>query len=91
MTVHTICDRCGLEYLGPGVSTAAHVFCCAGCAAGTGCICGGTGEAPAAVTGTTVVAGGGAVIAPPGTVVTAPGGAVVSGTGPWRDDVVIVE
>lgn len=82
MTVHTICDRCGLEYLGPGVSTAAHVFCCSGCAAGTGCICGGTGEAPAA---TTVVASGA-----PGTVVVAPGTTVVTGTDPLDDDVVIV-
>jgi hypothetical protein len=82
MTVHTICDRCGVEYLGPGVSTAAHVFCCAGCAAGTGCICGGTGEASAS---TTVVAGGA-----PGTVVVAPGNTVVTGPGPLDDDVVIV-
>jgi len=87
MTVHTICDRCGLEYLGPGVSTAAHVFCCAGCAAGTGCICGGTGEAPAA---TTVIAGTSAATLP-GTVVVAPGTRVVTGTGMLADDVVIVE
>lgn len=83
MTVHTICDRCGVEYLGPGVTTAAHVFCCSGCAAGTGCICGGTGEAPAS---TTVVAGGA-----PGTVVVPPGTTVVTGPGPLDDDVVIVK
>lgn len=85
MTVHTICDRCGLEYLGPGVSTAAHVFCCAGCAAGTGCICGGTGTAPA-----TVVTTAPAVTAP-GTVVVAPGTRVVTGPGVVTDDVVIIE
>ena len=90
MTVHTICDRCGLEYLGPGVSTAAHVFCCTGCAAGTGCICGGTGEAPAATTGTTVVAGA-PVVAAPGAVVVTPGTKVVTGASALNDDVVIVE
>jgi len=46
MTVHTICDNCGMEYVGPGVTVGGSIYCCAGCARGGPCICGG----PAVVT-----------------------------------------
>lgn len=44
MTVHTICDQCGMEYDHAGITLAGHVYCCAGCANGGPCTC-----APAAV------------------------------------------
>lgn len=84
MTVHTICDTCGLEYVGAGVTIGQSIYCCAGCARGGPCVCG----TPAAlvvpavpVTNTggvvagpnaTVVSGGDA-----GTTVVTPGGDVV--------------
>jgi hypothetical protein len=46
MTVHTICDNCGMEYVGPGVTVGGNIYCCAGCARGGPCTCGG----PAVVT-----------------------------------------
>ena len=81
MTVHTICDRCGMEYEWAGVSIGDLVYCCMGCANGGPCTC------PVAHGTTTVVTGGGTTVVTPGvggtTVVT--GGTVVG------DDVVIVE
>lgn len=50
MTVHTICDRCGMEYDHVGVQVGGQIFCCQGCASGTGCTC-----AVAAPAGTVVV------------------------------------
>lgn len=41
MTIHTICDRCGMEYIGPGVTINGHIYCCSGCATGGPCTCGG--------------------------------------------------
>jgi hypothetical protein len=75
MTIHTICDTCGFEYEGPGLSLGGSVYCCAGCASGGPCTCGGTGILPAdtvttLVTGgdTAVVSEGGAVVVPGDTV-----------------------
>ena len=67
MTVHTICDNCGMEYDHAGVTVGGRVYCCAGCANGGPCTC-----PPAAVVvddalvldapATTVVAGGDDVV-----------------------------
>lgn len=64
MTVHTICDRCGMEYDHAGVTVGSQIFCCLGCANGTGCTCLGASAvvAPGATTvvpGDTVVVSGG--------------------------------
>ncbi len=77
MTVHTICDTCGMEYDWPGVSVGNRVYCCAGCAAGGPCTCGRTA---------TVVTDGGTVVAGSGTTVVS-GNTVIAG----GDDVVIIE
>lgn len=66
MTVHTICDNCGMEYVGPGVTVAGNIYCCAGCARGGPCTCGG----PAVVTSpATYVAPDEAVVVSDGDVV----------------------
>lgn len=39
MTVITLCDRCGMQYPWAGVTLGDAVYCCEGCAAGTGCTC----------------------------------------------------
>jgi hypothetical protein len=79
MTVQTICDTCGMEYFGPGVTIGGNVYCCAGCARGGPCNCG----TPAA---TGYVAGSPTVIAGPGSTVIANPAPVFP-----RDDVVIIE
>ena len=57
MTVHTFCDRCGLEYTGPGVTIGQNIYCCAGCASGGPCTCTPVSD------GTLIPAGPGAFIA----------------------------
>ena len=56
MTVHTICDRCGMEYTWAGVTVGDLIYCCAGCASGGPCTC-------AARVNNTVVVSDNAVIA----------------------------
>lgn len=72
MTVHTICDNCGMEYVGPGVTLGGNIYCCAGCAQGGPCTCG--AGAVVAGGGDTVVYGGDAVVVSDGDTVVAPGG-----------------
>lgn len=56
MTVHTICDRCGMEFEG-GVTVNGNIYCCMGCATGGVCTCGSVVVTDDAVvtTGDTVV------------------------------------
>jgi hypothetical protein len=56
MTVHTICDRCGMEYTWAGVTVGQNIYCCAGCASGGPCTC------PRPLDSTMVVSGGDAVV-----------------------------
>lgn len=58
MTVHTICDRCGMEYTWPGVTVGSQIFCCAGCASGGPCTC----ASRVATDDTVVVTGGGGTV-----------------------------
>jgi hypothetical protein len=64
MTVHTICDRCGMEYDHAGVSIGDRVYCCAGCASGGPCTCAVTNQDTVIVdgSGTTVVSGADTVV-----------------------------
>jgi hypothetical protein len=34
-----VCDRCGMEIAGAPVRADGEVYCCEGCAQGTGCTC----------------------------------------------------
>ena len=56
MTVHTICDRCGMEYDWPGIAILGQVYCCDGCARGVGCTCAQEGRVFTAGPGTTIIA-----------------------------------
>ncbi|MGV3721843.1 MAG: hypothetical protein ACO1SX_13100 [Actinomycetota bacterium] len=73
MTVHTICDNCGLEYVGPGVTLGGNIYCCAGCARCGPCTCGGA-DTVVVGGGDAVVYGGDAVVVTDGDTVIAPGG-----------------
>ena len=61
MTVHTICDRCGMEYTWAGVTVGDLIFCCTGCASGGPCTCAARTET-VVVTRRPVVAAGDDVI-----------------------------
>ena len=63
MTVHTICDRCGMEYMWAGVTVGQRIYCCTGCASGGVCTC------PRTADDTVVVTGGDRVVSAPGDVV----------------------
>jgi hypothetical protein len=75
MTVHTICDNCGLEYVGAGITVGGNIYCCAGCARGGPCICGGANTV-VVNTGATVISGSDTVVVPDGGTVITPGGGV---------------
>lgn len=64
MTVHTICDRCGMEYDWAGVTVGDRIYCCAGCASGGPCTCPvRAGDTTVIVdSGTTVVSGSDPVV-----------------------------
>jgi hypothetical protein len=55
MTVHTICDNCGMEYEWAGVTVGNLVYCCTGCAAGGPCTCSVRTADPVVVTDSPVV------------------------------------
>ena len=58
MTVHTICDRCGMEYDWAGVTVGGHIYCCEGCASGGPCTCPAALREDVVVTDDTVVVAG---------------------------------
>ena len=66
MTVHQICDNCGMEYDHAGVTAGGRIYCCAGCASGGPCTC-----------AETVVVADDAMVLEPAPVVVAPGDDVV--------------
>ena len=80
MTVHTICDRCGMEYDWAGVTAGGRIYCCVGCASGGPCTC-------RRAAGDTVVVTDGDTVVTSGNTVVVGGSTVVAG----GDDVVIVK